>query len=368
MVPAPAGTRRVAQVDALRALAAGLVLVTHATEVFRPHALAAGHSTWLYTAAHAVDLGRIGVIVFFLISGYVVANTLDNPATTVPRFLVRRFFRLYPLFWLSVAAACVVFFHGIVDPATFAANLTMLPTVLGREPYLGLYWTLETELAFYLVAVGLLSAGLLRQAAVLAAGVAALIGLFAAFMFGLVPAPANLSWKSFPLNLSFMLIGVLAHVWHSGSAPGGRRGARAYLLAAGAIALAPSAYCLLQYFRAGGADDLRWGVSYPAAVALFFALLDSRARVLEPLAAVGLVSYSMYLLHPFALALVDKAIVPWAVVVDVAGPLAAVALAVAATIAFSTATYVLVEAPVNRLARRLTSSRPPPRSGRYAVR
>ncbi|HUP30685.1 MAG TPA: acyltransferase [Usitatibacter sp.] len=339
---------RIGQIDALRAIAALLVLVTHATEVFKPAADAAARNVWLHDIAHVMDFGRIGVVVFFMISGYVVANTLSNPATTVPRFVLRRLFRLYPLYWVSVAAACLWMVPGPIDPPTLAANLTMLPTLFGKEPYMGLYWTLETELAFYLIALVLLGVRLLRNPMALLVLACALIACFAAFMFGVVPAPANLSWKSFPLNLTFMLVGILAFI-----------GNRRMLAAAVVVALAPSAFALLRFFASGSPDDLRWGLAYPSAVLVFLAICNSRRMPVEPLATLGLVSYSMYLLHPFALMLVSGVLVPANVLVEKLGMTGAVGVAVVATILVAAFTYRVVERPLNAYARRVTArSRP----------
>ena len=339
---------RIGQIDALRAIAALLVLVTHATEVFKPAADAAARNVWLHDIAHVMDFGRIGVVVFFMISGYVVANTLSNPATTVPRFVVRRFFRLYPLYWVSVAAACLWMVPGPIDLPTLGANLTMVPTLFGKEPYMGLYWTLETELAFYFLALVLLGAGLLRNAVALFVLACALIACFAAFMFGLVPAPANLSWKSFPLNLTFMIVGILAFLRH-----------RRMLAAAIVVALTPSAFALLRFFASGSPDDLRWGLAYPSAVVVFLAICNTRRLPAEPLATLGLISYSMYLLHPFALMLVNGVLVPAKALVETLGMSGAAVVAAVATILVSAFTYRLVERPFNMYARRVTS-RPRP--------
>lgn len=346
------GARRLASIDALRAIAALLVLVTHATERFADDVGAVARATFLYRLSHALDFGRIGVILFFLVSGYVIAGTLADPRTTVRDFLVRRFFRLYPLYWASIALAIAFFFHGAGGAGRLAANATMLPTIFGEERYLGLYWTLETELVFYGLALALLAAGVLQSARALAALAAALIVAFAAIMFGVLPAPQDLSWKSLPLNLAFMVVGVMARA-REGDVP---RGTAPWLVACVAAALAPSAFTFARYLSTGGADDLRWGVAYPAAVAIFFALLHAPRLPLAALARFGVVSYSAYLLHPFALALVDR-VVPAATLFSAAGMAGAVAVSIAATAAIAFATYALVEAPFNRMARRLTGPR-----------
>ena len=350
---ATGGSTRIAQVDALRAIAALLVLVIHATEIFKQSALATGSGDWLHRLAHALDFGRIGVVVFFIISGYVIAGTLDNPATTPRRFVVRRLFRLYPLYWLSIAGACLFLVPGPIDAGTLVANITMLPTLFGKEPYMGLYWTLETELAFYVLALLLWTAGVLHRGRVLLAMEALLIAVFAGFMFGWIPAPGVLSWKALPLHLSFMAIGLLAYLWK-------RDGAFAPVLAAIAMALIPSAYALARFFASGGADDLRWGASYPIAVLVFMGGLNARVPGTRALASVGLVSYSIYLLHPFALQmLVGDPGSPGLYWVQRGGMTGAVAVAAFLTIVIAAIAYALVERPFNACARRITRVGPP---------
>ena len=46
-----------------------------------------------------------------------------------------------------------------LDAAAWFANLTMLPDALGQPEMMGHYWTLETELVFYLLCIVLVLAG-----------------------------------------------------------------------------------------------------------------------------------------------------------------------------------------------------------------
>ena len=147
-------TNRFAHIDALRGIAALLVIWLHVSEVFfnlSPEILKKG--TALYDFARSIDLGRIGVVIFFSISGFVICKSLNgNAIEGSKKFIIRRFFRLYPAFWVSIALGLFSMWWLFDKPFGFniiAANITMLPDLLGQEQIIGLYWTLETELAFY---------------------------------------------------------------------------------------------------------------------------------------------------------------------------------------------------------------------------
>ena len=77
-------TNRFSHIDALRGIAALLVIWLHVSEVFvhiSPETAAQG--TALYTVAWAVDVGRVGVVVFFAISGFVVV--IQTPALKIQK-------------------------------------------------------------------------------------------------------------------------------------------------------------------------------------------------------------------------------------------------------------------------------------------
>lgn len=136
--------------DGLRAVACFLVIWQHVSEVFRPIA-SGGH--WVAELANTVDCGRIGVVAFFCISGFVIPNSLRGTRLGgTKRFLVNRFFRLYPIYWLSIPLGVFSIWHLYgkqIDTASLLGNLSMAMTLQGTTPVQGHYWTLEVELIFY---------------------------------------------------------------------------------------------------------------------------------------------------------------------------------------------------------------------------
>jgi len=156
---APKGKPRFSEIDSLRAVACIAVVICHALST-----LAAD----VRFASVSVSLGYFGVLVFFIISGYVVPYSLKGGRLEgVRRFLIRRFWRLYPPFGLALLLAYFLRFNSITA-SDLALGATMFPSLGGGKPIAGHFWTLEVELAFYLmIAAVFLFLGRIRWGGVL---------------------------------------------------------------------------------------------------------------------------------------------------------------------------------------------------------
>jgi peptidoglycan/LPS O-acetylase OafA/YrhL len=147
---------RLAGLDGLRGLAAiGVVFC---------HLWAGADRTYpsLGAPVPGAIYGRYGVMLFFVISGFVILMSLDRVGTR--EFAIRRFIRLYPIYWISVAlSVATVALFGLpgveTTPIDLLVNLTMLQGFLGFPNIDGSYWTLEIELLFYLQAAVLSALG-----------------------------------------------------------------------------------------------------------------------------------------------------------------------------------------------------------------
>lgn len=109
------------------------------------------------------DHGNTGVFMFFVISGFVIANTLI-PQTVTPRaaglFLVRRSVRLDPPYWASIllvvlfAATSAKFVGGddFTPPSgrDLLVHAMYMPGLLQTDFIAEVYWTLCLEIQFYL--------------------------------------------------------------------------------------------------------------------------------------------------------------------------------------------------------------------------
>src|SRR3954470_11049939 len=138
---------RLAWLDLLRGVAALVVALHHATYYFTPR-LRAGMVDWF-------DPGLYGVLVFFLVSGYIVPASLERHGR-VRGFWISRLTRIYPLLVLACAITVLPTVLGVRDlraglnayePVTAVlAHLTMLQDVLAVPNVIGVIWTLSYEM------------------------------------------------------------------------------------------------------------------------------------------------------------------------------------------------------------------------------
>ncbi|MGE5135175.1 MAG: acyltransferase family protein [Gemmatimonadota bacterium] len=400
--PPAAGGQRLAWLDALRGFAALCVVFDHlGLHVLQPARTAVYQ--W-------VDTGKYGVFVFFLVSGYIVPASLERKGS-VRSFWVSRAFRLYPLYLLAVLATVAAWRLGWGSlrgagrhPVSAAlGHALMLSNVLGVTNVINVIWTLSYEMAFYLLLTALFVAGwhrrsslwaglfavaavavggllpmtalsdgaagrklvvLLADAAILGGlalatsrgGVPRVLGAVLAAGTGLLLVAVNGSWIQ-PWEalgiLALMFTGTVVYRAEQGQLS--RRWAAAVAAAVFALVLAAGVW-----HGPGGSFWLgetgwirQWACTLLLAGLTFAAgLAVRRRRIPGVLAWLGLVSYSIYLLHPLLIGVYVR--LPWVAArhpVPVQVALAAGYLAV--LLALCALTYRLVEAPMQRCGKRL---------------
>jgi peptidoglycan/LPS O-acetylase OafA/YrhL len=140
-------------IDALRALAALMVLAAHASFIAD-----GGHPGPAGTAVRQM-LGA-GVLLFFSISGYLIAGPFlsalvqGRPMPSLRAYLLRRAARIYPAYWLALAGALVLLWPpGGVRAYQWPVHLLLLQSSwpVAGEPTSMFFvaWTLGVEAAFY---------------------------------------------------------------------------------------------------------------------------------------------------------------------------------------------------------------------------
>lgn len=136
--------KRIEEIDALRGIAAVLVVLHHYSRIYDAKQQLVGfHFPW----------GYYGVYLFFVISGFVILLTLHRCETGLD-FGISRFSRIFPAYWVAaIITFLVVRVLGSPPGPSFlqlAANFTMLDRPLGFKHIDEVYWTLNVELSFYL--------------------------------------------------------------------------------------------------------------------------------------------------------------------------------------------------------------------------
>ncbi|HLH93890.1 MAG TPA: acyltransferase [Xanthobacteraceae bacterium] len=106
-----------ARLESLRGLAAVAVVVTHTTAIFRVDGSSAFWTlplsqqtihTWPLELLTAVLNPGSAVILFFVLSGYVLSISLDQSGASLAGYGIKRAFRLLPPMWASIAVMAVI--------------------------------------------------------------------------------------------------------------------------------------------------------------------------------------------------------------------------------------------------------------------
>lgn len=346
--------RHIPSLDGLRAISFLLVFVAHAgLERFVP--------------------GGFGVTIFFFLSGFLITTLLrsefeKNGAINLKHFWLRRCLRILPPFYLVLFAAVALSWladppgtlsvPGVAAQALQYTNYWIIAHQYDGQPSgTGVYWSLAVEEHFYLVFPWIfivmqkyrLSG---RAQAFCIWGLCALVLVWRAVLVWGLHAPVVRTYMASDTRIDSILFGCALAVWcnpvRDPIALVESRWKFAYLPAA-LLVLAACLYIRGDEFR----EILRYSLQGAALTVVFiaairfyrwpiFAGLNTRVMVF-----IGLLSYSLYLLH---LAVIYGVIR----LLPTTGLIVQAALSLAIAIALSWLIYVTVEKPCARLRRRLT--------------
>jgi peptidoglycan/LPS O-acetylase OafA/YrhL len=269
-------------------------------------------------------LGRLPVVTFFVLSGFVLNLSLPQQAPMT--FLTRRFARIYLPYIAIMALLAIVWYVATPPHLTMAgplsvpvvASATLMLPLKGRFPLDFPAWSLSVEMAFSIAFLPLAYA--VRR-------VPALLLLALATSIAVMPK-GGLDLGS-PLYYGTAFVaGILLSIYRP-------QLYRAWWLAVPVLAVV----------------GVRYDVAFFAAAALLVALVPTTfATVRPPIAWLGRVSYSLYLIHfPILVIAVRDLGVGWGLAVGL--PLAFVLAHVS---------YMYVEAPFTAFGRRLTERKNAP--------
>lgn len=126
--------QRLKVLDGWRGISISLVMLGHLFPV--------GPSAWNMNGSFAAS----GMVIFFILSGFLMCSILLKNQN-IPRFLIRRIFRIVPLAWL-VLFLTFLYFDANIE--TQLSHYFFLNNVLLNEiPSTSHFWSLSIELQFY---------------------------------------------------------------------------------------------------------------------------------------------------------------------------------------------------------------------------
>ena len=381
-------TPRLDWLDALRGYAALVVVLFHLS----PVVIGADRHMAVF---RVIDFGKYGVLLFFLVSGYVIPMSLERHGS-LRRFWIGRLFRIYPAYLTAVAVliACTATVPAVLRTETVSSvlgHVTMLSDPLGLRGALRPFWTLSYEMVFYLVVSGLFAWRLHRHSALFAtllAGAAvfagphlpdgllsptfasrrvtavvllvAVAGCLAAWLTGRGVRAAGLAGIGF-----LLLIAVNAHPADGSTVASSRQGLAllavmvagtvVYRAQHGALSQVPAALALAAVAAATGIAAVSWATT-AAVAATFAAAYALRSRTVPTvLVRLGTISYSLYVLHVVVIIVAGR-LVPH--LADRPAPLrlAVAAAVLVSAVAAAALSYRLVERPAQALGRRLAAA------------
>lgn len=314
-----------------------------------------------FHTSHTPKFGAFGVDIFFVLSGAVMAMLMAQGSSGAD-FLLRRLVRIVPLYFLATTAAYAV--SWLLPSARTSGNIPTLIDYLKSiafiphearngeiVPVLGVGWTLNYEMAFYLCCAAACAVSL-RHRALWAAGFVVLAACVAGRFFAGTPSG---HFYSNPILLEFIAgLGVWTLCARLEFIQPRALVAMPVVLALGFMAWSECTNLELL------ADAGEWGRPLrhllPAAVIVGCAILaeGAFAKLQEPfrraLILIGDASYAIYLTHVFVVGALSI------LLAKVAQLAVSSSLGASITVVVSTlvgvAVYLWVELPVQRFLRR----------------
>lgn len=333
---------KLSSIQYLRALAALTVVVAHAWDHPSP-----------VTGAIPARLGEFGVVLFFVISGYIMVAITGEGRFSATDFLKRRAIRIVPLYWIATTLAAAL---ALMVPALFKTTVFTWPHYLlsllfvphaapgtgSFSPLIALGWTLNYEVWFYLCFAALSGFRSRARATVLTAGFALLTALGAVWHPGSAVAAFYTNYDP----LAFCLGCWIGHASISGTLVKMRPRAD---LAAAVVVVGG----LVAAFAIGMDAQPDWpnfiGLALAASGLVVLSLRHERKLVQSrALLMVGDASYALYLIHMFVVGAVVAVAGRFVPLTSVAALSAIVGVSLMLAVTVAILAHRFVEVPILR--------------------
>lgn len=341
--------------DALRGIAAVSVCFHHLFNyISSQKMMSPAANEFIKTSIlESFDFGRFGVVLFFLISGFIIPNSL-KPNSTLKKFTITRIFRLYPAFWVT----CFLIFLATpyISDQKFSlyqlfANLTMLPKLFHSPEMSGVFWTLFVEILFYFLCAALFQVRVLEKPL--------FIGAIALTLHAVTPMTVLLNnWlhvsnpvRFLPYHLSFLFIGSLFRLAMVNKNRQAQIIAPVLILCT-LMSVPITTGLLLDSPQALESDFVMHNpaattYSYFLAIATFLVVTIKKFNFNKLMVDMGKVSYSLYLLHMLCFIVIAKIINP----TTLAGGVLYIVVSAVVSFIVAKASFKFIEEPAIQLGR-----------------
>jgi exopolysaccharide production protein ExoZ len=150
-------TPKMRSIEAARAIAAFVVVLMHAANLMEVE-----HFSGHIGLGRIFDFGYVGVDFFFVLSGFIITYvhfTDIGRVERVPRYLWRRFSRIYPIYWVILLLVIAITTTGRLATGkgvgweigvSDIAGTIFLLMGQGKPQYVGVAWSLQYEVVFYI--------------------------------------------------------------------------------------------------------------------------------------------------------------------------------------------------------------------------
>lgn len=293
------------------------------------------------------DFGWLGVVLFFLISGFVITHVAQRE--TPREFITKRVLRIYPILSLAVLAS-IALTPSLWEKATLTstiANMTLLNYIMVPQVVLlGVAWTLAIEMIFYALVLLLFP---LRTSPILS--ILAILTLTASITY--FSKSFGNSFFLFAVTASYVPYLVTGQVFYFLLHAKSLRFPTAILLLA--ITYACLLYGISSFHPHTLPVENSYLLSYVFAAAIFLLAFAANDQ-LTPGRIITILSE-----HSYALYLFHGAIGFWVLdhLVPVVGFYPAVLVALAAIAMAVGLVHAMIEKPMLKLARKVVPPKPP---------
>ncbi len=339
-------SRVFASVEGLRFFAALLVVLFHAG---------------VAQTVQGVDFGKIGVKLFFVISGFVITLSTHRPQS-FSDYAVKRISRIVPSYWVMTGVVIVgsiilprAFNSGAPSLTEIVQSLAFIPFVKSSglvQPVLFLGWTLNIEMVFYAL-FGIALVVVPRYKEVVVAATLVVLGVSAYFLHPANPVLAfyiGNYWLCFAWGI---IIGMLTIGFIPAQLVKLQQRSQGWV--PGLFLAVLTALCFA--FQPLVDTGISWGL---LTLTLITVELGVGFPAKQLLRSLGALTYSVYLTHQIIISAFTKVVAKGKIE---PGSVLCVALSLPLAIFAGLVFYRIIDRPLSRYLKTVLSSRLKPKNG-----